>query len=75
VHRDAYCSRGPFSGWGLGASGDDDGGGEFVVGVEVEELDAAGAAAWGYCRPSARAEARASFLFDVRLAARVNPCP
>jgi hypothetical protein len=47
--------------WGLRG---DDGGGGFVVGAEVEEQGR-----------TARAEARASPLFNVRLAARVNPCP
>ena len=35
--------------WGLWG---DDGGGDVVVGVEVDKLAAGGAAAWGYCRPS-----------------------
>jgi hypothetical protein len=42
-----YCKRVPFSGWDLGSSGGGDyGGGDFVVGVEVEELDAGGGADW-----------------------------
>jgi hypothetical protein len=43
----AYCKSVPSSGWVLASSGDDDGGGYFVLGFEVEQLDAPGAAAGG----------------------------
>ena len=63
-----YCSSVPFFGEGFGFFwGDDDGGGYFVVGVQVEELYALGAAACGSDRLGVDADDLAELADDHHL--------
>jgi hypothetical protein len=72
-HRMHYCRSVPSSGWVLASSGEDDhGGGYFVLGFEVEELDALGAAAGGADGFGADADDLAELADDHELAGLVD---